>query len=108
MTTNQTTDESSIDTEPQRLEYDSVDLEEIDAVARTEHAGLELPDLLDALAEIALSPDGSVRVFVDAETEIEGAGYLGATLRLSPEQATDLGCELLQAGRDATDRQRDE
>jgi len=109
MTTNQPTDERSIDTDTDSTRIlGSVALDEIDAIGRTEHAALELPDLLDATAEIALSPDGTIRVFLDGKAEIEGAGYLGATLRLSPEQATDLGCELLQAGRDATDRQRDE
>ena len=108
MSTENADDESSIDTEPQRQVSDSVEFEEIDAIARTDRAAIELPDLLDAEAEVALSPDGQIRVFVDARAEIDGAGYLGETLRLSPEQATDLGCELLQAGRDATDRQRDE
>jgi len=105
MTTNQTTDGESIDTEPQRLEYGSVEFEEIDAIARTDRAAIELPDLLDAEAEVALSPDGSIRVFIDARAEVDGAGYLGATLLLDAETATELGYALIQAGRDADERE---
>jgi hypothetical protein len=104
MTTNQTTDGESIDTEPQRLEYGSVEFEEIDATGRTEHAALQLPDLLDSEAEVALSPDGQIRVFVDARAEVDGAGYLGATLLCDAEIATELGYALIQAGRDADER----
>ncbi len=111
MTTTDAADGESIDIEDDRLQlllYDAVDLEEVDARMRSEHAGMELSDLLDSTAEVALSPKNVVRLFVDGETEIDGAGYLGATLRLSPEQATDLGYRPLQAGRDAHERQRDD
>ena len=104
MSTENADDESSIDTEPQRQVSDSVEFEEIDAIARTDRAAIELPDLLDATAEVALSPDGQIRVFVDARAEVDGAGYLGATLLLDAETATELGYALIQAGRDADER----
>jgi len=54
MTTNQPTDERSIDTDTDSTRIlGSVALDEIDAIGRTEHAGIELPDLLDAKAEVA-------------------------------------------------------
>lgn len=106
MTTTDPTDERSIDTDSTRI-LASVDLEEIDATARTEHAGLELPDLLNSEAEIAVSPDGTIRVFIDARAEIEGAGYLGATLLCDAATATDLGYQLIRAGRELREQQTD-
>jgi len=106
MTTNQTTDERSTDTDSTRL-LGSVALSEIDAIGRTEHAALELPDLLDAKAEVAVSPDGTIRVFLDGETEIDGAGYLGATLLCDADAATDLGYFLIRAGRELREQQDD-
>jgi len=104
MSTENADEERSIDTEPQRLEYGSVEFEEIGATGRTEHAALQLPELLDSEAEVALSPDGQIRVFVDARAEVDGAGYLGATLLCDAETATELGYALIQAGRDADER----
>jgi len=106
MTTTDPTDERSIDTDSTRI-LASVDLEEIDATARTEHAGLELPDLLNSEAEIAVSPDGTIRVFIDARAEIDGAGHLGATLLCDAATATDLGYQLLRAGRELREQQTD-
>jgi len=101
MTTTDPTDERSTDTDTDSTRLlGSVALDEIDAIGRTEHAALELPDLLDATAEVAVSPDGTIRVFLDGETEIDGAGYLGATLLCDAATATDLGYQLIRAGRD--------
>jgi hypothetical protein len=102
-----TDDGKSIDTDADSTRLlGSVALDEIDAIGRTEHAGIELPDLLDATAEVAVSPDGTIRVFLDGNAEIDGAGYLGATLLCDADAAMDLGATLIDAGREL--RERDE
>lgn len=108
MSTDNADDESSIDTEPQRLVYDAGDPLEADAIARTANASLELPDLPDCTTEVVLSPDGQIRLFLDAEPEPDGAGCLGTTLVFDAATATDLGYALIDAGRDAQDRNRDD